>query len=75
MVVTATATYEDPMAFTTARPGRPVELHHALGHYPKREHGEDGEDATSPQPSPAVPLKGDGRSEAEERADRARLVR
>lgn len=28
----------------------------------EREHGEDGEDATLPQPSPTVPVRGDGRS-------------
>lgn len=31
-----------------------------------REHGEDGEDATLPKPSPAVPGRGDGRMEAGE---------
>jgi putative transposase len=31
-----------------------------------REHGEDGEDATLPKPTPAVPLRGDGRSGAGE---------
>lgn len=32
----------------------------------QREHGEDGEDATLPKPVPAVPVRGDGRSEAGE---------
>jgi hypothetical protein len=39
------------------------------------EHGEDGEDATLPQPAPAVPVRGDGRSEAGEQADRVGLLR
>lgn len=33
----------------------------------EREHGEDGEDATLPEPSPAVPRRGDGRMGAGER--------
>ena len=41
----------------------------------QREHGEDSETATLPQPGPAVPVRGDGRTEAEEHADRARRVR
>lgn len=37
MVVNATATYEDPMTFTTPQPRRAVELHHGLGHYPEEQ--------------------------------------
>jgi putative transposase len=41
----------------------------------QREHGEDGEDATLPKSSPAVPVRGDGRSEAGEPDGRSVSVR